>query len=121
VSNASSASTSPDTPPERLFHLTPADNLESILEHGLRSIWGNYFSSDINTAGQLMAFNIISKPADTKWVAIEIYVGELEVERSTDHSVSFFGTDDSWVIWEDVPPTSIMNVYEVDFDSGAKR
>ena len=117
MSNASPASTNSDVIPKKLFHLTPKENLVSILEHGLRSVWGNYFSSDIQTATKLMAFQIVTKPVDTEWIAVEIRTEDLEVERSTDHSVAFFGTDDSWVIWEDVPANYIEHIYEVEIET----
>jgi len=124
VSKESSVSTSPeishaevdsDGRPVTFYHLTPLSNVTSILREGLKCTFGNYFSSTIEHAGGLMTFHIITMPEATEWAAIEVDPSMVEYEQSNDHSASFFGTDDSWVVWEPVPPEAIVNVWKIEF------
>lgn len=106
--------TTPPTPPETLFHITAEENMVPIYMDGFKAVFGNYFSSTIENAGRFIAIRSMFDP-EQKWVAFEIETNGLKVELSHDHSPEFFGTDDSWVIWGDIGPEHIVNVYEVTF------
>lgn len=106
--------TEPDVP-TRLYHITRIENVDSILEEGLTCGWGNYASSTIENAARFVAFRAMTNP-EQKWAAIEIVdADELGFELGGDHDPSFFGTDDSWMTMQPVPPFYLQNVYEVTF------
>lgn len=101
--------------PEKLWHITDSLNLLSIMDEGLTAAWGNYGSSDMNTACRFIAIRRVLNP-DITWVAIEFETKGLNVELSTDHNPAFFGTEDSWVVWEPVPASAIIGAYELEFN-----
>ena len=107
-----------DIVPERLFHLTSLENAIQIRLGGFHGSWGNYFSSSIDAACRFVVFRALGSP-DTQWIALEVDTKNLPFERSNDHSVEFFGTDDSWVTFSSVPTSAIVAAYEVDLGLGA--
>ena len=96
-----------------MFHITQSDNIPSIMEEGLHSPFGNYMSASLENAARFIALRAVFDK--TKWVALEIDIEGLSVERSNDHSVEFFGTDDSWVTMSRIDSDRIVAAYEIVF------
>jgi hypothetical protein len=101
--------------PKTLFHLTNQESAFRISEEGFTAPFGNYFCEDLDNCGRFLAFR---GSLDGPMVAFEVDAEGLDVHRSTDHSVSFFGTDDSWLIMENIGPEHIIAAYEVTFGKG---
>ena len=100
--------------PKTGYHITAADNLTGILAEGLTSAWGNYLSSTLEAAGRFIGLRAMVNPEAT-WVALHVNLEGLDVIPGNDHSVEFFGTDDSWMVEETIGPERILDVYEIRF------
>lgn len=99
-----------DHVPPLLWHLTSFDNAYEITRQGFNATWGNYFSEEIGNAAKFLAIRGIFEA-----MAIQVETKGLNFVRSNDHDPRFFGTDDSWVCFDHIPNSAIVDIQEVEF------
>jgi len=100
-----------DPAPATVWHLTTSENaLASIMREGFTAPFGNYFSEHMENAARFLAVR-----GEYDAYAIQVETEGLPFERSYDHSAMFYGTDDSWVCWQSVPASAIVDVKEISF------
>lgn len=99
-----------DPVPPLLWHLTTFDNAYEITRNGFNATWGNYFSEEIGNAAKFLAIRGVFDA-----MALQVKTNGLNFVRSNDHSVEFFGTDDSWVCFDPIPTNAIVDIQEVEF------
>jgi hypothetical protein len=99
-----------DPAPALLWHLTSFDNAYEITRNGFSAVWGNYFSEEIGNAAKFLAIRGIFEA-----MALQVKTRGLNFVRSGDHDPTFFGTDDSWVCFDSIPASAIVDIQEVEF------
>jgi hypothetical protein len=99
-----------ETPPHIiLYHATRPDNVEAVLAEGLKPGWGGVFlCEDPVHAAQFVNLGTAGTLSQIAVFAVD--VDGLEIAPGGDHSVGFFGHNDSLTCQEAIGPERIVEV-----------
>jgi hypothetical protein len=97
----------------RAYHATSANNIPSILEEGLKSMWeGVYLTDSEESACRWMGFRLAAV-GEPVMAVIEVEVNEYDTVEGMDHSPlmeQIFGVGKSILHPKSIKPEKIINV-----------